>query len=68
MMGQFLDGSRVVGMYMGDIAVSGTVDISRIAYGGMLSHHVSLDNPVNVYGAVRDRVILEDTEIVKVFA
>ncbi len=65
-MGEYLDGSRVVGMYMGDIAVSGTVDMSRIAYGGMLSHHVVLDNPVNVYGRVRDRVILEDKEIVKV--
>lgn len=61
-----LEGQKVVGMYMGDIAVSGTVDVSRVMYGGGISHHVSLDNPVNVYGAVRDRVILEQENIVKV--
>jgi hypothetical protein len=55
----FLDGQRVIGMYMGDIAVSGVVDLSRVTYGGGISHHVVLDNPINVYGAVRDRVILE---------
>ena len=27
--------------------------------GGEVSHHVALDSPVEVYGAVRDRVILE---------
>jgi hypothetical protein len=30
-----------------------------VTYGGGISHHVVLDNPINVYGAVRDRVILE---------
>jgi hypothetical protein len=55
----FLDGQRVIGMYMGDIAVSGVVSLSRVTYGGTISHHVALDNPINVYGAVRDSVILE---------
>ena len=55
----FLDGQRVIGMYMGDIAVSGVVSLSRVTYGGGISHHVALDNPINVYGAVRDSVILE---------
>lgn len=55
----FLDGQRVIGMYMGDIAVSGVVRLSRVTYGGNMSHHVTLDNPINVFGAVRDSVILE---------
>jgi hypothetical protein len=55
----FLDGQRVIGMYMGDIAVSGVVRLSRVTYGGTISHHVALDTPINVYGAVRDSVILE---------
>jgi hypothetical protein len=55
----FLDGQRVIGMYMGDIAVSGVVRVSRVTYGGNMSHHVTLDNPINVFGAVRDSVILE---------
>ena len=61
-----LEGMRVLGMYMGEIAVSGTVNLSRVTYGGGVSHHVSLDNPINVYGAVRDRVILENEYIAKV--
>ncbi len=55
----YLDGKRVIGMYMGDIAVSGVVRLSRVAYGGRMSHHVDLDNSINVFGAVRDSVILE---------
>ena len=55
----YLDGQRVIGMYMGDIAVSGVVRVSRVTYGGRMSHHVTLDNPINVFGAVRDSVILE---------
>jgi hypothetical protein len=55
----FLDGQRVIGMYMNEIAVSGVVRLSRVTYGGTISHHVALDNPINVYGAVRDSVILE---------
>jgi hypothetical protein len=55
----YLDGQRVIGMYMGDIAVSGVVRVSRVTYGGNMSHHVTLDNPINVFGSVRDSVILE---------
>ena len=59
----YLDGQRVIGMYMGDIAVSGTVRHSRVKYGGGMSHHVNLDNPITVYGAVRESLILEATEV-----
>ena len=54
-----LEGMRVVGSYMGQIPVTGKVELSRVQYGGEVSHHIALDTPVEVYGAVRDRVILE---------
>ena len=58
-----LEGKRVIGMYMGDFAVSGIVRLSRVKYGGGVSHHVELDKPIRVYNAVRDRVILDADEV-----
>ena len=58
-----LESLRVVGMYMGTFKVSGKVETSRIKYGGGIAHHVALDTPITVYGAVRDRVILNHCEI-----
>lgn len=54
-----LEGLQVKGLYMGSIPVAGRVELSRVKYGGEVSHHVVLESPVTVYGAVRDRVILE---------
>jgi hypothetical protein len=59
----FLDGMRVIGMYMGDYPVSGTVRLSRVKYGGGMSHHVTLDSPIKVFGAVRESIILNENEI-----
>lgn len=59
----YLERQRIIGMYMGDIAVSGVVDLSRVKYGGGMSHHIQLDNPITVYGQVRDRVILDAKEV-----
>lgn len=59
----YLDGMRVFGMYMGDYAVSGTVRLSRVKYGGGMAHHVTLDNPITVFGAERDSIMLDETEI-----
>ena len=59
----YLDGMRTIGMYMGDYPVSGTVRWSRVKYGSGMSHHVTLDNPINVFGAVRDSVILNENEV-----
>lgn len=59
----FLDGRRVVGMYMGEYPVSGVVYLSRVKYGGGMSHHVTLSRPISVYGAVRESIILDANEI-----
>ena len=54
-----LEGMRVNGLYMGLFPVQGRVELSRVQYGGEVSHHIALEEPVEVYGALRDRVILE---------
>ena len=58
-----LEGRRVIGMYMGEFPVAGVVRLSRVKYGGVVSHHVELDKPIKVYNAVRDRVILDEPEV-----
>ena len=54
-----LEGKRINGLYMGLFPVQGRVRISRVKYGGEVCHHVDLEEPIVVYGAVRDRIILE---------
>jgi hypothetical protein len=54
-----LEGLEVSGLYMGEFPVIGVVELSRVKYGGEVSHHVALTTPIVVYGATRDRVILE---------
>ena len=40
--------------------------MSRVAYGGRVKHTVVLDEPLIVYGAERDRVILDMADIISV--
>jgi hypothetical protein len=54
-----LENMQVTGKYMGNFPVAGRVELSRVAYGGDVKHTVVLDKPITVYGAVRDRIILE---------
>ena len=63
-----LEGCRVIGMYMGEFPVAGVVRLSRVKYGGGVSHHVELDKPIKVYSAMRDRVILEANDVKGVLA
>lgn len=59
-------GMTVSGDYMGEFSVRGRVESSRVAYGGEVRHTVVLDTPINVYGALRDRVILDHKEVFQV--
>jgi hypothetical protein len=54
-----LEGMQVTGHYMGEFPVSGRVEYSRVKYGGEVTHGVVLDEPIMVYGALRERVTLE---------
>jgi hypothetical protein len=68
-----LEGLRVVGRYMDTVRVSGVVTLSRVAYGGMVQHHVQLDKGFNILkGAVKreagEYVILEHPYIHRVMS
>lgn len=60
------EGMTVTGKYLGEFPVSGVVELSRVAYGGRVKHTVVLNEPIMVYGAERDRVILDMAEIEQV--
>jgi hypothetical protein len=45
-------------LYLGSIPVKGNVDLSRVEYGGEVSHHIQLEPPIEIYGELRERVIL----------
>ena len=63
-----LEGLRVSGKYVGKIAVSGRVILSRVKYGGEVIHHVQLDVPQVIYGRVRERAILSHKEVTHVYS
>jgi hypothetical protein len=58
-----LEGMTITGKYMGEFPVRGRVKLSRVQYGGTVSHHVDLETPIVVYGATRDVVILNHANI-----
>jgi len=62
-----LEKCRVTGNYMGIAPVAGMVTESRVKYGGSVCHTVELDTPITVFGAIRDRVILDNWEVEKVY-
>lgn len=62
-MGWDLKGRHVVGRYIGQFPVTGTVESSRVKYGGSVSHTVLLDDIIEVYGDIRERVLLDQKDI-----
>lgn len=57
------EGQQVNGLYMGLFPYSGVVTESRVKYGGEVQHTVKVDEPFKVYGAVRDVVLVSDTDV-----
>lgn len=58
-----LEGMGVTGKYMGEFPITGKVRLSRVKYGGGISHHIDLIEPMEIYGNIRDSVILNHNEI-----
>lgn len=58
-----LEGLHVTGLYMGVFPVSGHVELSRVKYGGGIQHTVVLDQSVQIYGQVRDRLLLDHENV-----
>jgi len=63
-----LENLVVEGLYMGEFPIRGKVHLSRVMYGGRVSHHVTLEEPITVFGAIRDSVIVEHEYISRVFS
>ena len=58
-----LENMYVSGKYMGEFPIIGKVRLTRVKYGGGISHHIDLVNPIEIYGSIRDSVILNHNEI-----
>jgi hypothetical protein len=58
-----LENLKVSARYLGDFSVQGVVTLSRVQYGGAVCHHIKLDLPLVVYGAIRDTVIVDHKDI-----
>ena len=58
-----LTGERINGLYMGLFPYTGTVESSRVKYGGDVQHTVIVDEPFKVYGDVRERILVSITEV-----
>ncbi len=68
-----LEGLHVKGRYMDSVNVSGVVRLSRVAFGGEVQHHVTVDKGFSLFkGAVKretgETVILEHKFITQVFS
>ena len=57
------EGQQVAGVYLKSYTVIGTVENSRVKYGGAVQHTVVLAQPIEVFGTVRDRVILDECDL-----
>lgn len=53
-----IEGAAVRGLYLDIFAFRGKVTESRIGYGGGVKHTVKLDEPIEVFGAVREIIII----------
>jgi hypothetical protein len=63
-----LSGLKVQATYMDEFKITGKVESSRVSYGGGVKHTVVLDEVINVYGAVRDRCIIDHRCVSRVYS
>ncbi len=61
-----LEGLVIEATYLESIPVEGRVELSRVAYGGSVKHTIVLTRPITVYGAVRERLIIDHEAITRV--
>lgn len=53
-------GQRIKFWYINDVEYCGTVELSRVKYGGAVQHRVLLDEPVEVYGRIAVYLLAEE--------
>lgn len=71
MSGWNFEGMRVHGSYLGEVAVSGVVKLSRVSYGGTVNHHIVLDKGFSICGGKIHReagetIIIEHPTVTRV--
>ena len=57
------EGQAISANYLGIMPVTGLVQSSRVKYGGSVQHTVKLDTSINIYGAERTTLLIDDTEV-----
>jgi hypothetical protein len=62
-MNWILEGKQVTGFYLNMFSIKGTVTESRVKYGGKVSNTIALDEPIMVFGAVREVVLMDSEEL-----
>lgn len=68
-MGWNLEGLAVEAIYLGDIPVAGNVTLSRVKYGGGVSHHIELFNSIKdgpISRPAGDVVIVDHESVTRV--
>lgn len=58
-----LTGKNVTGFYLGAHPVRGRVESSRVKYGGSVQYTVVLDTPLQVFGAMRETVLMDHRDV-----
>lgn len=61
-----LEGLTIEATYLEQFPVEGRVESSRVALGGKVKHTIALRNPIIVYGAERDRLIIDHETVTRV--
>ncbi len=66
-MGWNKDGSTIKALYLSEYPVTGVVTESRVRYGGQVSYHIDLVEPLYVFGSVRECVIVNENQVIADF-
>ena len=58
------EGLVVSGKYLNQFPFSGVVTLSRVKYGGSVQHTIKLHTPIEVYGSMREIILVDELEVV----
>jgi len=61
-----LEGKVIDALYCGVIPVRGEVTLSRVCYGNYVKHYIKLDKPTDIYGDIREQVVVKDGDVVTI--
>jgi hypothetical protein len=62
-MNWILDGKQVMGKYLDEYFFTGVVEESRVKYGGKVSNTIVLDEPIEVFGELKTKVLMDSDQL-----